>query len=103
MGGAPHAASNPGATEIGRGGTRTPPLQLYERGKLRDDVHALLVLNVRLPRDFRGVLAAMIGSYRVGERRLQPLPADFGSAPSPAAVKASVAGAARPGRGAVLP
>ena len=45
------------------------------RGELREDVYELLVLNVRHPRDFRGDLAAMIGSAHVGERRLGRYPA----------------------------
>ena len=95
IGGATHGAYNPAATEIWQEGLRVPPLQLYERGKLRDDVHELLVLNVRHPRDFRGDLAAMIGSARVGERRLNQLLAEFGSATAHAAVEAVLDGAER--------
>ena len=71
IGGATHGAYNAGATEIWQEGLRIPPLQLYDRGKRREDVYEMIVLNVRHPRDFRGDLAAMIGSARVGERRLQ--------------------------------
>ena len=60
----------PGATEIWQEGIRITPLKLYERGELRDDVLQMIATNVRHPRDFRGDLAAMIGSARVGERRL---------------------------------
>ena len=83
IGGATHGGYNPGATEIWHEGLRVPPLRLYDRGRLIDDVNELLVLNVRHPRDFRGDLAAMIGSARVGERRLQALLAEFGSADTP--------------------
>src|SRR3954465_7644299 len=71
IGGATHGAYNPAATEIWQEGLRVPPLRLYDRGRLIEDVNELLVLNVRHPRDFRGDLAAMVGSARVGERRLQ--------------------------------
>ncbi|MBM3508382.1 MAG: hydantoinase B/oxoprolinase family protein [Alphaproteobacteria bacterium] len=95
IGGATHGAYNPGATEIWQEGIRVPPLRLYDRGKLLDDVNELLVLNVRHPRDFRGDLAAMIGSARVGERRLLALLAEFGSATTHAAIEAVLDGAER--------
>ena len=95
IGGATHGAYNPGAKEIWQEGIRVPPLRLYDRGRLIDDVNELLVLNVRHPRDFRGDLAAMIGSARVGERRLLALLAEFGSATTHAAIEAVLDGAER--------
>lgn len=95
IGGATHGAYNPAATEIWQEGLRVPPLRLYDRGRLIDDVAELLVLNVRHPRDFRGDLAAMIGSARVGERRLQALLAEFGSPTTHAAIEAVLDGAER--------
>ena len=70
IGGATHGAYNPAATEIWQEGLRIPPMRLYESGVLREDLLEMLALNVRHPRDFRGDLAAMIGSARLGERRL---------------------------------
>src|SRR5499426_1254316 len=78
IGGATHGAYNPGATEIWQEGLRITPLRLYEAGVVRDDVLKMIVTNVRHPRDFRGDLAAMIGSARVGERRLQALLTEYG-------------------------
>jgi N-methylhydantoinase B len=95
IGGATHGAYNPAAKEIWQEGIRVPPLRLYERGALNDDVMELLVLNVRHPRDFRGDLAAMIGSARVGERRLDTLLAEFGPADTHAAVEAILDAAER--------
>jgi len=95
IGGATHGGYNPGATEIWHEGIRVPPLQLYDRGRLREDVHDLLILNVRHPRDFRGDLAAMIGSARVGERRMLALLAEFGSETTHAAIEAVLDGAER--------
>ncbi len=95
IGGATHGAYNPAATEIWHEGLRVPPLRLYDRGQLRDDVNELLVLNVRHPRDFRGDLAAMIGSARVGERRLKALLEEFGSETTHAAIEAVLDGAER--------
>jgi N-methylhydantoinase B len=95
IGGATHGAYNPGATEIWQEGIRIPPLKLYDDGKLRADVLEMIVLNVRHPREFRGDLAAMIGSARVGERRLGGLLAEFGSATTHAAIEAVLDGAER--------
>ena len=78
IGGATHGAYNPGATEIWQEGLRITPLRLYDAGELREDVLQMLATNVRHPRDFRGDLAAMIGSARVGERRVQALLAEYG-------------------------
>jgi len=95
IGGATHGAYNAGATEIFQEGIRIPPLRLYDQGVRREDVYEMIVLNVRHPRDFRGDLAAMIGSARVGERRLAQLLAEFGSATTHAGVEAVLDGAER--------
>jgi N-methylhydantoinase B len=78
IGGATHGTYNPGATEIWQEGIRIPPLKLYDRGEVRDDVMQMVATNVRHPRDFLGDLRAMIGSARVGERRLLKLVDEYG-------------------------
>src|SRR5207245_6066668 len=57
--------------------------------------------NVRHPRDFRGDLAAMIGSAHVGERRLLALAAEFGWATAKAAIEAVLDGAERQTRAVI--
>ena len=79
IGGSTHGAYNPAATEIWQEGLRITPLKLYDAGELRDDVLKFITTNVRHPHDFMGDLRAMIGSARVGERRLQALIAEYGS------------------------
>jgi N-methylhydantoinase B len=74
IGGATHGAYNASATEIWQEGIRIPPLRLYSKGALLRDVMETVTLNVRHPRDFRGDLAAMIGSARLGAKRLEALP-----------------------------
>jgi N-methylhydantoinase B len=88
IGGATHGAYNPGATEIWQEGIRIPPLKLYDKGVQREDILRLLALNVRHGRDFRGDLAAMVGSARLAERRLTALLAEFGGERLLAAVEA---------------
>jgi N-methylhydantoinase B len=79
IGGSTHGAYNPGATEIWQEGLRITPLKLYDAGVLRDDVLKMVTTNVRHPHDFMGDLRAMIGSARVGERRLLALITEYGS------------------------
>jgi N-methylhydantoinase B len=78
IGGATHGAYNASATDIWQEGIRITPLKLYDRGEIRRDVMQMIATNVRHPRDFRGDLAAMIGSAHVGERRFLALAREFG-------------------------
>jgi N-methylhydantoinase B len=95
IGGATHGAYNPGATEIWQEGIRITPLRLYDGGVVREDVLEMLATNVRHPRDFRGDLAAMIGSARVGERRLHALLQEYGRDQTLAGVEAVLDSAER--------
>ncbi len=79
IGGATHGAYNPAATEIWHEGLRLPPMRLTDNGVLREDLLEMLALNVRHPRDFRGDLAAQIGSARLGEQRLASVIQEFGA------------------------
>jgi N-methylhydantoinase B len=88
IGGATHGAYNPAATEIWHEGLRLPPMRLTENGVLREDLLEMLALNVRHPRDFRGDLAAQIGSARLGEQRLSSVIQEFGAQTLAASVEA---------------
>jgi N-methylhydantoinase B len=78
IGGSTHGAYNPAATEIWQEGLRITPLKLYDAGELRDDVMQMITTNVRHPHDFMGDLRAMIGSARIGERRVLALLQEYG-------------------------
>ncbi len=78
IGGATYGAYNAAATEIWQEGLRLPPLRLYDRGVIREDVMRMLKANVRHARDFEGDLSAQIGSVLLAERRLQALAEEFG-------------------------
>ena len=101
IGGATHGAYNPGATEIWQEGLRITPLKLYDRGELRDDVLQMVATNVRHPRDFLGDLRAMIGSARLGERRLLALVEEYGAKTVTEAVDEILDGAERQARACV--
>ena len=93
IGGATHGAYNAAATEIWQEGIRITPLRLYDRGALRRDVLEMIATNVRHPRDFRGDLAAMVGSAHVGAGRFLALAAEFGWPTTKAAIEAVLDGA----------
>ena len=95
IGGSTHGAYNPAATEIWQEGLRITPLKLYDAGELRDDVMTMIATNVRHPSDFMGDLRAMIGSARIGERRLNALAAEYGAKPLAEAVDAILDGTER--------
>src|SRR5262249_24219476 len=101
IGGATHGAYNAAATDIWQEGIRITPLRLYDKGEVRRDLLEMISANVRHPRDFRGDLAAMIGSARVGERRLLALANEFGWSTTHSAVEAVLDGAERQARGVI--
>jgi N-methylhydantoinase B len=101
IGGATHGAYNASATDIWQEGIRITPLRLYDRGVVRRDVLAMISTNVRHPRDFQGDLNAMIGSARVGERRLLTLAQEFGWPTTHAAIEAILDGAERQTRAVI--
>ncbi|WP_249010678.1 hydantoinase B/oxoprolinase family protein [Conexibacter sp. DBS9H8] len=64
---------NPEATEIHQEGIVIPPVRLWEDGKRNDALVAMIIANVRLPRDMLGDLVAMSSAVQMGERRLREL------------------------------
>ena len=101
IGGATHGAYNASATDIWQEGIRITPLKLYDRGELRRDVMQMIATNVRHPRDFRGDLAAMIGSAHLGEQRFLALASEFGWDVTQAAIEAVLDGAERQTRAVI--
>ena len=78
IGGGVAGTYNAAATEIFHEGIRLPVLKLIERGKTREDLWRLLMLNTRLPEALDGDLRAMIGSTRIGAERLVLLVEELG-------------------------
>ncbi len=60
-------------TEIYQEGLRIPPIKLFRKGELQQDILDLLLLNVRLPQERRGDYFAQISSCRLGERRMREI------------------------------
>jgi N-methylhydantoinase B len=66
--------------EIYQEGLRIPPVALVRQWKIQRDVLAILLANVRTPREREGDLMAQVAACRLGERRLQELLERYGIA-----------------------
>ena len=73
LGGGRPGLYNPYATDSFMEGLRIPPLKIFDGGEYRKDVFELILANSRTPELVRGDLHSMIGSLRVGQRRLTEL------------------------------
>lgn len=65
--------------EIYQEGLRIPPVALERGGKIQRDAIALLLANVRTPREREGDLAAQVAACRLGERRLREYAQKYGA------------------------
>ena len=71
---------NPAATECFQEGVLIPPVKLFDRGELRQDVVDILMANSRLPGSAYGDLNGQINALDLGVKRLDALLADYGDA-----------------------
>ena len=101
IGGGAAGTYNSAATEIFHEGIRLPVLKLIERGRLREDLWRLLMINTRLPEAQDGDLRAMIGSTRIGAERLAALVEELGVERAPDFFEGVLAHADRRFRGCV--
>jgi len=61
------------ATDIYQEGLRLPPVRLFRKGEPVQDIWRIMLSNHRTPANSWGDLHAMLGSLRIGERRLRQL------------------------------
>jgi N-methylhydantoinase B len=66
--------------EIFQEGLRIPPVAIVRGGKIQRDVLAILLANVRTPREREGDLTAQVAACRLGERRLREYLQKYGRA-----------------------
>jgi N-methylhydantoinase B len=71
---------NPAATECYQEGMLIPPVFLYREGVLNEDIVAILQSNSRLPGSLYGDLNAQISALDLGNRRLDDLLSEYGTA-----------------------
>ena len=79
MGGIAAGSYGATATEVFQEGLRIPPVKLFKRGKLNEEVLALMRQNVRRPDMLWGDLQAQIASLAMGESNLRKLAARYGA------------------------
>ncbi len=79
MGGAVPASLSRTLTEIHQEGIRIPTTKLMEAGRLDEKLLDILRLNVRVPEQNMGDLAAQIASVNTGERKVHEMIARFGA------------------------
>ena len=78
MGGAVPASLSRALTEVHQEGVRFPPMKLYRRGVLNEEILKVMLLNVRKPEQNLGDLKAFIGALNTGERKARAMIAKFG-------------------------
>ena len=64
---------NPAATESFQEGVLIPPVKLYEKGKLRQDIIDIMLANSRLPGSLYGDLNGQINALELGLNRINKL------------------------------
>jgi N-methylhydantoinase B len=80
MGGAVPASLSRALTEVHQEGIRFPPMKMYQRGVLNEDLLRVMLLNVRKPEQNRGDLKAFVGAVNTGERKIRAMIEKFGVA-----------------------
>lgn len=68
-----------GHAHIYQEGLRIPPVRLYRKGELQEDIQRLFLLNCQVPRERISDLRAQIAANRLGVLRMQELCAKYGS------------------------
>ena len=73
MGGSVPGSIAPGLTDTFQEGFRIPPLKLYRRGVVNEDVQAIMVNNVRIPQQMWGDVQALRAGHHVASAKLKAL------------------------------
>jgi N-methylhydantoinase B len=82
---------NPEATESFQEGVLIPPVKLFRRHVLQQDIVDILQANTRVPRSNWGDLNGQLNALDLGERRFQALIDEYGDAVVSAALEAASA------------
>jgi N-methylhydantoinase B len=81
--------------EIAQEGIRIPPVKLMQAGAIDEQVLAILLANVRTPREREGDLTAQLGACRIGAERVLELVSRFGHARLLSSIDAMLSGSER--------
>ena len=74
------------ATEVEQEGLRLPPVKLYKRGVLDDEILSIILSNIRIADQRIGDIKAQAAALATGERRLTALLERYGAATVEAAI-----------------
>jgi N-methylhydantoinase B/oxoprolinase/acetone carboxylase alpha subunit len=74
-------------THIAGEGLRLPPLKLYEGGKVREDLLAIIVSNTRTPHFVKGDTQAHVGALKAAQQEMERAADKYGVATLKAAMK----------------
>jgi N-methylhydantoinase B len=66
------------STEIYQEGIIIPPVKLFEKGELKEDLLALIVKNVRTSEERAGDIRAQVSANKIGEKRVSELLGKYG-------------------------
>lgn len=66
------------STEIYQEGIIIPPIKIFEKGKLKEDLLELIVKNTRTPEERAGDIKAQLSANRIGEKRVLELIEKYG-------------------------
>lgn len=78
MGGIIAGSVLPAAYELYQEGLRIPPVKLYRRGELQNDIKQFVLTNVRIPDKNWGDLSALLAALGTGEERIRQAVAKWG-------------------------
>ena len=78
VGGAVPASLSRTLTEVHQEGVRLPPVKLYKKGELNQEVRDIMLTNVRMPEQNWGDMKAQLAALNTGERKVQEMIARFG-------------------------
>lgn len=78
IGGSVPGSIAPSLVDTFQEGIRIPPLKLYRRGEVNEDVRDILKNNVRIPQQMWGDIQALRAGMHIAERKLQDLAQRYG-------------------------
>ncbi|MGU3495076.1 hydantoinase B/oxoprolinase family protein [Xanthobacteraceae bacterium A53D] len=67
------------STELFQEGLIIPPVRLFKRGEMQDDILRFILANVRTPAERRGDLNAQVAALRIGQRRIEEMCETYGA------------------------
>ena len=83
------------ATEVEQEGLRLPPVKLYKRGEIDEEILAIILSNIRIADQRIGDIRAQAAALEIGERRLTALLDRYGAATVETAIAELKAASAR--------